>query len=157
VETINQDIGSKRKSAAIEGVKKTRTLLNKKSLTNGCRDAKVCDAIVADMMTTLDPLEASLKDSLGAYQGSDQERTALDAAYAKQTILASQVGAMEENMVPANYVTPVPDDYNDLPQLQGRATVEMILKKEDGGVFDVNGQNFPTAKLTMVIDGYAGA
>lgn len=108
------------------------------------------------MSDTLGPLEASLKDSMDASKGSDQERAALDAAYAKQTALANQVGQLEENMVQAGYVTPVPDDYNDLPQLQGRAEVVMTLKKADGGVFDVNGVNFPSAKLTMVIDGYAG-
>jgi len=33
----------------------------------------------------------------------------------------------------------------------------MELKKPDNGPFDVNGPNYPKAKLVMVIDGYAGA
>ena len=59
-------------------------------------------------------------------------------------------------MVPAGYATEVPSDYADLPQLKGRATVEMVLKKANGGPFDVEGTNFPEAKMKMIIDGYTG-
>jgi hypothetical protein len=58
-------------------------------------------------------------------------------------------------MVPAGYVTQVPSDYSDLPQLQGRAVVEMVVRKPDGEVFDVEGVNFKEAKMKMVIDGYS--
>lgn len=54
------------------------------------------------------------------------------------------------------YVTPVPSDYNDLPQLHGRATVEMLLKKPNGESFDIEGTLSKEAKMTMVIDGFAG-
>ena len=43
-----------------------------------------------------------------------------------------------------------------MPQLQGRATVEMVLKKPDGESFDIEGKLFKEAKMKMVIDGYAG-
>lgn len=139
----------------MDGIKKTRSLLNEKnakSITKACRDASKCDAIIANM--ALDPLEASVKESMDAFNGSEQERTALDKAYTQQKVLADQVGQLEEQMVPAGYKALVPDEYNDLPQLQGRATVEMNFKKADGAPFDVNGVNFATAKMTMVIDGY---
>ena len=35
----------------------------------------------------------------------------------------------------SGYETPVPSDYDDLPQLKGRATVEMVVKKADGENF----------------------
>jgi hypothetical protein len=54
------------------------------------------------------------------------------------------------------YVTPVPADYADLPQLRGRATVEMILKKPNGEQFDIEGALFKEAKMKMIIDGYTG-
>ena len=52
-------------------------------------------------------------------------------------------------------MTPVPEEYSDLPQLKGRATIEFVLRKPDGAPFDVEGTNYPEAKLTMIIDGYA--
>jgi hypothetical protein len=95
-------------------------------------------------------------DSQEASRGSEQERTALDKAYVAQTLLTKELNKLEENMVPRGYETPVPEEYNDLPQLKGRATVEFVLKKANGGVFDINGENFDEAKLVMVIDGYTG-
>jgi hypothetical protein len=56
----------------------------------------------------------------------------------------------------SGYITPVPSEYNDLPQLQGRATVEMLLKKPDGESFDIEGSLSKEAKMKMIIDGYAG-
>lgn len=55
----------------------------------------------------------------------------------------------------AGYQTPVPSNYDDLPQLKGRATVEMVLKKADGEKFNIEGQLFNEAKMKMIIDGYA--
>ena len=53
------------------------------------------------------------------------------------------------------YETPVPSDYVDLPQLKGRATVEMIVKKPDGEKFDIEGSLYSEAKMKMIIDGYS--
>jgi peptidylprolyl isomerase len=156
---INTDIGSKRKLAALDGVKKSRIILGSskaKSMTASCRDSSQCEKIIGTMQDTLTPLEGALQDSLNAFTGSEQERTALDLAYGKQKELAKSLTALEEQMVPAGYRTQVPAEYNDLPQLLGRATVEMTFKKEDGAPFNVNGVNYPSAKLVMVIDGYVG-
>jgi cyclophilin family peptidyl-prolyl cis-trans isomerase len=158
IETIRLDIASKRKAAAIDGVKKSKSLLSGKSASSmiaSCREAKVCSGIIEELSQTMDPLANALKDSQDAFTGSDQERSALDEAYKKQITLAKLLTTLEEQMVPANYETPVPDIYSDLPQLKKRATVEMVLKKPNAGEqFDVNGVNFPVAKLVMVIDGY---
>jgi len=156
IEEIKQDIGSKRKSAALDGVKKARTAIKSTAskMTASCRDANFCTTILNEMNDNLDPLDQSLKDSQGAQNGSEQERKALDAAYQSQSKIAKQLTALEENMVPANYVTPVPSDYDDLPQLKGRATVEFELVKPDGAPFDIEGTNFPKANMVMVIDGY---
>jgi hypothetical protein len=155
---VKIDIGSKRKLAALDGVRRAKTKLNQDGgkMTAACRDAKVCQDIIQKMISELDPLEKALRDSTNYSMGSEQEREALDKSYASQSILAKQLTELEENMVPAEYEVPVPSEYNDLPQLKGRATVVMTLKKPDGAPFNVNGENFKEAKMTMVIDGYNG-
>lgn len=158
LETIKYDISSKRKAAAIDGVKKSKSFLTggkADKMVASCREGDVCKRLLKDIDTALDPLATALRDSQDAFTGSEQERDALDKAYIAQQKATALLTQLEEQMVPANYVTPVPPEYNDLPQLKKRATVEMIIKKaQQGGQFDVNGVNFPEAKLVMVIDGY---
>jgi cyclophilin family peptidyl-prolyl cis-trans isomerase len=154
---VKIDIGSKRKSAALDGVKKARTMVKTKAngkMIPSCRDADACAELLAKISAELDPLERALRDSVESFTGSEQERAALDRAYESQEMIAKLIGLVEENMVPAGYKATVPSQYSDLPQLEGRATVEMVFKKPDNAPFNVNGQNFPKAKLTMVIDGY---
>lgn len=155
---VKIDIGSKRKLAALDGVKKARTIVKQKGskMTPSCRDASVCTSLLEKITQELDPLENALKESTDAFNGSEQERAALDKAYESQEVIAKQVGQIEEQMVPAGYKAKVPDEYSDLPQLEGRATVEMELKKPNNAPFDVDGVNYPKAKLVMVIDGYTG-
>lgn len=103
----------------------------------------------------MDPFMASVKVSQDAFTGSLEERDALDKAYKVQESAAKLLTKLEEEMVPAGYKTPVPSAYADLPQLQQRATVEMVIKKADSNAkFDINGVNFPEARMKMVIDGY---
>ena len=155
LEEIKLDIGSKRKSAALDGVKKSNSLLAKPSdFTSSCRQPNTCTEYINAMQTDLDPLATALRDSQDAFTGSEQERDALDRAYAAQKRVVDKLSLLEEQMIPAGYQTPVPAEYSDLPQLRGRAVVEMELKKPDGSTFDVEGQTYKTAKLVMVIDGY---
>jgi len=155
IENIRYNISSKRKTAALDDVKKTRLGLKAADkLTSSCRDAKTCAGIIDSMIEDLGPLEQAVKESVDYLQGSDQERAALDRGYKFQDKVQKSLTALEEQMIPAGYETPVPSEYTDLPILKGRATVEMLLKKADGGPFDVEGVNFPEAKMTMVIDGY---
>jgi cyclophilin family peptidyl-prolyl cis-trans isomerase len=157
IEDIRQDIQSKRKAPAIDGVKKTKGQLKSKGseFQNMCRDKAECGTILQKMNDLLDPLTANLVDASNVLNGSDQERVALDKAYDLHNELQKLLTQLEEQMVPAGYVTPVPSDYDDLPQLKGgRATVEFILKKPNNAPFDVEGVNYPEAKMTMVIDGF---
>lgn len=161
METVKYDIGSKRKAAALDGVKKSKTFLSGKpadSMLASCGSNKaLCADVLKQMDEGMGPLSDSLKASMDAFTGSEQERTALDKAYASQESLSKLLTTLQESMIPTDYITPVPDEYSDLPQLQKRATIEMVLKKSDAGEpFRINGDNFPEAKLTMVIDGYTG-
>jgi len=125
-----------------------------KSFTASCQDAGRCTTILATMNENLDPLENALQKALDAFNGSDQERAALDQAYNYQGKLTKDLNALEEQMIPKDFKRPVPAIYSDLPQLEGRATVEFTLKKPDGSNFDVEGVLSKEAKLKMVIDGY---
>lgn len=156
IEDIRINIQSKRKAAALDDLKKARGIINTKEskMTASCRDAKVCSDILASMKDKIEPLEASLKASTDYLNGSDQERDSLDKSYATQDQIQKELTKLEENMIPAGYVTPVPDDYADLPQLQGRATVEMTVKKADGEKFNIEGELFKDADMKMIIDGY---
>lgn len=158
---MRYDIQSKRKSAALDGVKKSKSFLGGKTVDKmvaSCREANVCTQILKDIEESLGPLQAAVKESQDAFTGSEQERDALDKAYKAQIKATDLLTQLEEQMVPANYETPVPEEYSDLPQLKKRATVEMVIKRGEsgGGQFDINGVNFPQAKLVMVIDGYTG-
>lgn len=156
LEEIRQDISTKRKSAAIDGVKKTKSTLKAKSgeFTKMCRDGPTCTSIIAEMDALLDPLANNIAEAKDVFNGSDQERALLDKAYTGQDKLQKLLTKLEEQMVPAGYATPVPSEYSDLPQLKGgRATVEFVLNKP-GGVFDIEGVNYDKAKMTMIIDGF---
>ena len=160
LETIKYDIGSKRKSAAVDGAKKAQTILGGKQadkMAAACQNPKLCSDVMKQMDAGLGPLTDALKSSQDAFQGSDQEREALDKAYKAQEKVVDLLTQLEEQMIPPGYETPVPSDYSDLPQLKRRAKVEMVLKKgEAGAQFDINGVNFPQAKMVMIIDGYTG-
>jgi len=157
IEEIRQDITSKRKAAAIDGIGKAeKTLASKSSATfkSMCRDQSKCTTLLNEITTTLPILEVSVKEAQNVMNGSDQERNLLDASYVKIDQIAKTLTSLEEQMVPAGYSTPVPDTYSDLPQLKGRATVEFIVKKPEKEPFTIEGKNYEQAKMTMVIDGY---
>ncbi|GJQ09026.1 hypothetical protein GpartN1_g817.t1 [Galdieria partita] len=64
------------------------------------------------------------------------------------------IGTLEEDMV-KEFPYEVPKEYDYLPQLKGRAVVEMTLKKANNQKFDLDGQLFDKGYLTLVIDGYS--
>lgn len=156
IESVRINIQSKRKAAALDDLKKARAVINTKEsqMTSSCRDANVCSDILASMKDRLEPLEVTLRASTDYLNGSDQERDALDKSYNTQDKIQKELSILEEQMIPAGYETPVPNDYADLPQLKGRATVEMLLKKPNGEKFDIEGSLFSEAKMNMIIDGY---
>lgn len=158
VETIKQEVASKRKSNALEGTKKVKTILASKKANKmivSCRSSQVCTDIIKEIDTAMNPLATAIKQSQDAFNGSVEERDALDKAYNQQQKAAKLLTTLLEQMVPKGYSTPVPDIYSDLPQLKERATVEMVLVKgEYGAKFDINGVNYAEARMVMVIDGY---
>ena len=49
---------------------------------------------------------------------------------------------------------PVPSEFDNLPQLNKRATVEFVIKKDGDAQFDIDGNLFKEARMKMSIDGY---
>jgi peptidylprolyl isomerase len=162
MEDIKYDILAKRKIAAIDDTKKAKTILTNagsvSSMKSSCREPSICDQYIQSILSELDTpnLSLSLKELQDSGQGSEQERIALDKSYQSQTKSVQYLTKLEEQMIPKGYKTPVPEIYNDLVQLQGRATVEMTIKKANANENYVleDGTSYPTAKLVMIIDGY---
>ena len=83
----------------------------------------------------MDELLGPAIDALGEQtgQGSVQERSSLDRAMTAQRQCADKLTLLEELMVPENFKVTIPDEYKNLPALQGRATVQFELKKGETG------------------------
>ena len=73
-------------------------------------------------------------------KGSEQQIKALEIAKSTQNILADELSVFEELLVPDDFKRTIPEEFKDLPALQGRAEVEMVIKKPDGSQYDVDGK-----------------
>ncbi|RWR82000.1 Cyclophilin-like peptidyl-prolyl cis-trans isomerase domain-containing protein [Cinnamomum micranthum f. kanehirae] len=89
----------------------------------------------------LDKLAAGMED----LQQIVQERNR-DAVVPKQKELLQYVGGVEEDMVDG-FPYEVPEEYNNMPILKGRATVEMKVKVKDN-------PNVENCVFRIVLDGY---
>jgi peptidylprolyl isomerase len=68
--------------------------------------------------------------------------------------LSKELSNFEELMVPKDFKRSIPEEYKSLPALQGRAEIEMTMKKPDGSQYDVDGKLYDSVTVKMVIDGY---
>lgn len=120
---------------------------------------EAAEAVLKQMEDEFPKLEKAINygAKAGVSSGADTEAAA-DTSTGLRNI-QKFVGDFEELLIPPGYVTPVPADYKDLPQLQGRAVVEMKLKRTPNSVekkkYTLNDTIFPEAKFTLVIDGYS--
>lgn len=95
--------------------------------------ASVPDDRQAQGNTLIDAIEAKLPEIDEAVEAHDKE-----AVWSKRREALALVGDLEQLMV-AGFPFEVPEDYSHLPQLKGRATVELKTNKGD---------------MTIVVDGY---
>jgi peptidylprolyl isomerase len=98
--------------------------------------------------------ETSIAIESDASAGSLQERKGLDDTFLAQDNLAKELSNLEELMVPDDFRRNIPEEYANLPQLQGRAEVEVVFKKTDGSQFDVDGVLYDDIDMTLILDGY---
>ena len=54
--------------------------------------------------------------------------------------LAAELSVFEGLLVPDDFRRNIPEEFSNLPALQGRAGVEMVIKKPDGSQYDVDGK-----------------
>jgi peptidylprolyl isomerase len=167
-ESMKIDLLSKRLNAAADATKKITSIVNNEqsvqTIVKDCGNAgNACsEQLKAIRNDYLPLLSQAIQSSTQNAAGSEQERAALDAAYRYQSQVIQSIDQIEQQLVAANggktQFTVPPEYANYLPTLQnGRAVVEMTLKKKDAGdIFQIQatGQSYPTAKLTMVVDGY---
>jgi hypothetical protein len=54
-------------------------------------------------------------------------------------------------LVPDDFKRTIPEEFKDLPALQGRAEVEMVIKKPDGSQYDVDGKLYDQVYIYIYI------
>ena len=98
-----------------------------------------------DASAKLDQIASMLQDFSGVAERKDKQEVPI----IQQKILRV-VGEIEEEMVPG-FPYEVPKDYSNLPQLKGRATLELKMKLKDPAQRSLDYGHF---SMTMVKDGY---
>lgn len=131
LEGISQWLRSKRWGPIKKNITKVERQLSKK---RGAILASVSEAKQAEASTILDSIELGLEPLRAAANAEDKE-----AVWIERKKLLDQVGTVEELMVDG-FPFEVPEEYSNLPQLKGRATVEFKTSKGD---------------VTVVADGYS--
>jgi peptidylprolyl isomerase len=81
----------------------------------------------------IEQMNRLIQDVRAAIDGQDK-----DTVWAKRAEILGEIGQLEELMI-AEFPFKVPEEYSNLPQLKGRATVEVVTNK---------------GTMTMVVDGY---
>jgi peptidylprolyl isomerase len=131
LEDIAYHLRSKRWSAIAKDIKDANYELN-------LRSAKILVSIPEDRHNQAEVLLASIKDQVGQLQEAVAAKDKEQVAKLRDVAL-EEIGDLEMLMV-QGFPYEVPADYANLPQLKGRATVEM--KTTQG-------------PLTIVVDGYS--
>ena len=131
LEGLSEWLRSKRWGSMKKDLNKVERVLNRK------RDA-ILAAVPADRQdkaaALLDSLSADLEPIRAAVEAEDKEEV-----WTQRKLMLDQVGEIEELMV-KGYPFEVPEEYANLPQLKGRATVEFETTK---------------GNVTVVADGYS--
>lgn len=89
---------------------------------------------------------AVLRDNVGEQK--------VDKVEKQKAVALRSIGSIEALMVP-KFPYQVPAEYASLPRLEGRAEVEMVIRKAaKDAKFDVDGTIYDQATLRVVLDGY---
>lgn len=95
-----------------------------------------------------------------AEAATEKDAEAASAVIKSATECQKLVGQLEELMVPPDYRPPTPstDVPPNLPQLNGRATVEVTLLRPEGSQerkYVIDAETIPEAKLKITVDGWS--
>lgn len=114
---------------------------------------KILASVPADKRDDASGILASVGDRIQAVEAAVSEKSSEKLTKACKDVL-TDIGRVEEMMV-TKFPFAVPDEYVKLPQLRGRATVEMLVRKEGDEPFDIEGTIYKEGKMTLVLDGYS--
>lgn len=160
IELIKSDIKGRRIPFAKTDLDKTRELLNRYKSTiissvnsNSLKKAQLTESI-KKLEDDLIPLSEALTSESKTSSGSVQERGFLDEAIVLQDIVSKDLTSIEELLVPNDFRRTIPEEYANLPRLEGRAEVSFVIKKPDGSAYDVDGKLYDQVDIKVVIDGY---
>ncbi|MEO0947193.1 MAG: peptidylprolyl isomerase [Cyanobacteria bacterium J06641_5] len=104
----------------------------------GYRAPQLLESIPEGQKPAAESAIASIRDDLDVLKEA-ADRKDKDAVWTVRRQILGQIDILEEMMVP-EYPYEVPEEYADLPQLKGRATVELETTK---------------GMITVVVDGYS--
>ena len=158
VEAIKADLKSRRPTFAKLDVQNLKSIIKRNEQNylaimppNHVQQAKESiDRLKEDIA----PLEKAISFGSDTGTGSQQEREFLDDAFAAQSVLSKELSNLEQLAVPDDFRRQIPAEYSNLPVLQGRAEVSIVIKKPDDSKFDIDGKLYDEAVLKLVVDGY---
>lgn len=127
-------------------IRRTEYLLNNQT-------AKILTDVPGPYAEEAAKLLATVAEQIPPVESALQDRNTDKLTDASKNALRT-VGELEQLMV-RDFPFSVPNEYAGLPQLKGRATVEMVVKKADGEPFDIEGTLYKQGNMTLVLDGYS--
>jgi len=158
IESVKANLRTRRLPFAQIDLKKAEERINKngeKILTSMPASHKAAaQASLARLKQKISPVAEAITAELNAGQGSLQQQSYLDLANTEENNLSAELSTFAELLVPDDYKRDIPEEYKGLPVLQGRAEIEMVIKKPDNSKYDVDGKLYDQVKINMVIDGY---
>ena len=131
IEDISNHLRGKRWPPIAKDVKNAAFVLT-------LRRAQILEGVPSDRQSQAETIIDSLKTQISELQDVVEQKDK-EAAQSKRREILNQITDIEDLMV-EGFPFEVPDEYADLPQLKGRATVEIETTK---------------GNLTLVVDGYS--
>lgn len=114
---------------------------------------KILASVPSEKRDEASAILTSVAERLPTIEAAVTEKSAEKLTKACKDVLVD-VGNVEEMMV-TSFPFQVPEEFANLPQLKGRATVEMLVKKAEDEPFDIEGTLYKEGKMILVIDGYS--
>lgn len=130
LESISDALRARRIPGVKRNIDSVEKLLNRKQ-------ADIIASVPSERQPQAEELIAQLRAGLEEMR-ADVDASNKEAISTQRSQLLDQVGQLEELMV-ASFPFEIPDEYSNLPQLKGRATVEVETTK---------------GTMTLVVDGY---
>lgn len=130
------------------------------SLASASRQAQV-EAVLAKLDEKVIAMQAAIAQGQTTFAATVKDAEAVSSANERTRECQELMGQLEMLLVPPGYVAPVPttsDIPKDVPRLNGRATVELVLKRPEGSgekKYGIDADLYEEAKLKMVVDGWS--